>query len=42
MENSVIEPVHVDAFVWDQHFVTGLDDVDEQHQGLVALFNELS
>ena len=42
METSVIEPVHVDAFVWDQHFVTGLDDVDEQHQGLVALFNELS
>ena len=44
MENSVIEPVrvYVDAFVWDQHFVTGLDDVDEQHQGLVALFNELS
>lgn len=42
MENSAIEPVHVDAFVWDQHFVTGLDDVDEQHQGLVALFNELS
>ncbi len=44
MENSVVEPVrvYVDAFVWDQHFVTGLDDVDEQHQGLVALFNELS
>ncbi|MBP6598390.1 MAG: diguanylate cyclase [Giesbergeria sp.] len=44
MENSVNEPVrtYVDAFVWDQHFVTGLDDVDEQHQGLVALFNELS
>lgn len=42
METLVIEPVYVDAFVWDQHFVTGLDDVDEQHQGLVALFNELS
>ena len=42
MENLVIEPVYVNAFVWDQHFVTGLGDVDEQHQGLVALFNELS
>lgn len=42
MENSAIEPVYVDAFVWDQHFVTGLSDVDDQHQGLVALFNELS
>lgn len=32
----------MDAFVWDQHFVTGLADVDEQHRGLVVLFNELS
>lgn len=32
----------MDAFVWDQHFVTGLADVDEQHHGLVDLFNELS
>ena len=32
----------MDAFVWDQHFVTGLTDVDEQHHGLVDLFNELS
>lgn len=32
----------MDAFVWDQHFVTGLSDVDDQHQGLVALFNDLS
>lgn len=42
MENSAIESVYVDAFIWDQHFVTGLRDVDGQHQGLVALFNELS
>ena len=32
----------MDAFVWDQHFVTGLADVDDQHQGLVTLFNDLS
>ena len=32
----------MDAFVWDQHFVTGLADVDDQHHGLVALFNDLS
>ena len=32
----------MDAFVWDQHFVTGLVDVDDQHHGLVALFNDLS
>nr|WP_217451105.1 hemerythrin family protein [Comamonas jiangduensis] len=30
------------AFVWDQHFVTDLDSVDEQHHALVDLFNELS
>lgn len=41
MENSVIEPVRVNAFVWDQHFVTGLSEMDEQHQGLMVLFNEL-
>ena len=32
----------MDAFVWDRHFVTGLADVDDQHHGLVALFNDLS
>jgi hemerythrin len=30
------------SFAWDQHFVTGLDAVDEQHHALVDLFNELS
>lgn len=30
------------AFVWDQHFVTDLETVDEQHHALVDLFNELS
>jgi hemerythrin len=30
------------AFVWDQSFVTDLPLVDEQHHGLVDLFNELS
>lgn len=30
------------AFVWDPSFITGLPAVDEQHHGLVDLFNELS
>ena len=30
------------SFVWDDHFVTDLDAVDEQHHGLVDLFNALS
>ena len=30
------------AFVWDQHFVTGLAAVDEQHHVLVDLFNALT
>jgi hemerythrin len=30
------------AFEWDQGFVTGLPTVDEQHHGLVDLFNELN
>ena len=30
------------TFVWDQHFVTDLQPVDEQHHALVDLFNELS
>ena len=32
----------MDAFVWDQNFITGLPDVDRQHHGLVDLFNELN
>ena len=32
----------MNAFVWDEHVVTGLADVDDQHQGLVTLFNDLS
>lgn len=32
----------MDAFVWDQNFITGLQDVDAQHHMLVDLFNELS
>ncbi len=32
----------METFVWDQNFVTELSEVDEQHQGLVDLFNELS
>lgn len=32
----------MDAFVWDQDFVTGLPDVDQQHHALVDLFNELN
>ena len=30
------------TFVWDEHFVTDLKEVDDQHQELVDLFNELS
>ncbi|MDO4593397.1 MAG: hemerythrin domain-containing protein, partial [Comamonadaceae bacterium] len=30
------------TFVWDEHFVTGLASVDEQHHELVDLFNELN
>ena len=32
----------MDAFVLDHNFVTGLVDVDQQHQSLVSLLNELS
>ena len=31
----------METFVWDQNFITGLADVDEQHHLLVDLFNEL-
>lgn len=29
----------MEAFVWDQNFITGLEDVDDQHHALVDLFN---
>ncbi len=29
------------SFRWGQEFVTGIDEVDEQHQGLVSLINNL-
>ncbi|QFU23633.1 GGDEF domain-containing protein [Shewanella eurypsychrophilus] len=29
----------MDSFQWDSHYVTGLDDVDEQHFKLVSLIN---
>lgn len=32
----------MDTFVWDENFHTGIGQVDEQHRGLVELFNELS
>jgi hemerythrin len=32
----------MDAFVLDHNFVTGLADVDQQHQSLVSLLNQLS
>lgn len=32
----------MDTFAWDQNFITGLPDVDEQHHVLVDLFNELN
>ena len=32
----------MDAFVWDQNFITGVEDMDDQHHALVDLFNELS
>jgi diguanylate cyclase (GGDEF)-like protein/hemerythrin-like metal-binding protein len=31
----------MDTFVWDRHFVTGLDSVDKQHHALVDLINRL-
>ena len=32
----------MEAFVWDQNFITDLEDVDDQHHALVDLFNQLS
>ena len=29
------------AFLWDRHFITGLEQVDEQHHRLVDLINKL-
>lgn len=29
----------MDSFVWDQHFETGLADIDQQHRALVTLIN---
>ncbi|MDK9702730.1 MAG: bacteriohemerythrin [Sulfuritalea sp.] len=31
----------MEAFVWDQHFTTGLERVDQEHRQLVALINQL-
>ncbi len=31
----------METFVWDEHFTTGLDTVDEQHRRLVDLINRL-
>ncbi|MBK9236983.1 MAG: diguanylate cyclase [Rhodoferax sp.] len=33
---------HTETFVWGDDFMTGVTPVDEQHHGLVALFNDLS
>ncbi len=32
----------MDAFEWDQNFITGVEGMDDQHHALVDLFNELS
>jgi hemerythrin len=32
----------IETFVWGDDFITGVESVDQQHHGLVALFNELS
>lgn len=29
------------AFIWNDNFITGIESVDEQHQTIVRLFNEL-
>ncbi len=31
----------MDVFRWDQHYVTGLQEIDDQHMRLVALINRL-
>jgi len=30
----------MESFHWDKHFITGLSDVDEQHQNLVDIINQ--
>ncbi len=32
----------MEAFVWDQNFITGVEMVDSQHQTLIGLFDELA
>lgn len=32
----------METFVWDSNFITDIVSVDQQHRGLVGLFNELS
>lgn len=32
----------METFVWDGHFITDIEKVDQQHRGLVQLFNRLS
>lgn len=31
----------MDLFVWDRHFSTGLQSLDDQHRALIDIFNEL-
>ncbi len=31
----------MDTFLWDEHFTTGIGQVDEQHRRLVQLINQL-
>ena len=31
----------MDLFVWDRSFGTGLPEMDDQHRGLIDIFNEL-
>ena len=30
----------MESFVWDEHFVTGLEEVDKQHHRLVDVINQ--
>ncbi len=32
---------HIEAFHWDDCFITGLPEIDAQHQRLVEITNEL-
>ncbi len=31
----------MDLFVWDRHFSTGMQTMDDQHRGLIDIFNDL-